>query len=64
MSEITSKLSFPDTFLTLWIFLATLVGVTSGYFYPKISLLKNRTYSNVFTCCNYIKELPRIYDFK
>ena len=36
------KLAFLDRFLTLWIFLAMVIGVSIGYFYPAIDTLMDR----------------------
>ncbi len=37
MGKETKKLSFLDRYLTLWIFLAMIIGVGSGYFFPDIA---------------------------
>jgi ACR3 family arsenite transporter len=35
------SLSFLDRYLTLWIFLAMLIGIGSGYLYPNIQAIIN-----------------------
>src|SRR3984893_11935184 len=38
----TDRLSFLDRYLTLWIFLAMLIGVGTGYLYPNIRTIINQ----------------------
>jgi ACR3 family arsenite transporter len=43
MTKSTSKrLSFIDRFLTLWIFLAMAIGISLGYFFPKLEAFINQ----------------------
>jgi len=37
MASLTKKLSFLDRYLTLWIFMAMIIGIGSGYIFPKIA---------------------------
>lgn len=37
MSILTKRLSFPDRYLTFWIFSAMFIGVGSGYFFPEVA---------------------------
>ncbi len=39
MPNINKKLSFLDSYLTLWIFMAMVIGVAIGYFIPSFSKL-------------------------
>ena len=39
MPNIKKKLSFLDSYLTLWIFMAMAIGVAIGYFIPSFSKL-------------------------
>lgn len=41
-APLIKKLSFLDRFLTLWIFLAMMVGVGIGYFFPAVDAVINR----------------------
>lgn len=42
ISSMKAKLKFLDRFLTLWIFLAMVMGVGLGYFFPNISQLSEK----------------------
>ncbi|MFK5854625.1 MAG: ACR3 family arsenite efflux transporter [Bacteroidota bacterium] len=37
MASLTKKLSFLDRYLTLWIFMAMLIGIGSGYLFPEVA---------------------------
>lgn len=41
MENVSKRLPFLDRFLTLWIFLAMLLGVLLGYFYPGVNSVIN-----------------------
>jgi arsenite transporter len=42
MLKQTSKLKFLDRYLTVWIFLAIVIGVGIGYFFPTINQFTHR----------------------
>lgn len=42
MSQITQKLSFLDRYLTVWIFAAMALGISSGYFIPSVETFINQ----------------------
>jgi arsenite transporter len=42
MSQITQKLSFLDRYLTVWIFAAMAVGISLGYFVPRVEEFINQ----------------------
>ena len=42
MTTVTSRLSFPDRFLTVWIFTAMLIGIFAGWALPGIVPFLNR----------------------
>jgi len=37
MASLTKKLSFLDRYLTLWIFMAMIIGISSGYIFPDVA---------------------------
>lgn len=42
VESVTKRLSFLDRFLTIWIFLAMIIGVWGGYLYPGIRSVMDR----------------------
>ena len=41
MASLTKKLSFLDRYLTLWIFMAMLIGIGSGFYFPSVASFWN-----------------------
>lgn len=52
------RLKFPDRYLTMWIFLAMLVGVVSGWLFPDISNFWNNLSTG--TTCQLVQPIFRL----